>query len=144
MRVTKAGNSKINMCDYCLLEQPTCPRADRIKFGDGKGNDNVVECSEFIGSLFVFEHQQKIIDDLEEKLKDMEMNRRAVRQLLENERIDFEVQKNLLIASIDFAYGMTEAEYEVRRNYPTWKKLRQVVVDSSSKSSIAKKYLLRF
>jgi hypothetical protein len=30
------------------LHIPTCPKANHIKFGDGIGNDNVIECSEFV------------------------------------------------------------------------------------------------
>lgn len=47
MRVTKTNSTKDNLCDYCMNEIPTCPKANHIRFGDGKGNDNVIECSEF-------------------------------------------------------------------------------------------------
>ena len=48
MRVTGTESSKDNLCDYCKLHIPTCPKANHIKFGDGIGNDNVIECSEYI------------------------------------------------------------------------------------------------
>jgi hypothetical protein len=39
-------NTKINLCDSCLNEFPTC-QPDRIEFGDGIGNDNVIKCSSY-------------------------------------------------------------------------------------------------
>ena len=50
MRVTGVINTNHNLCDYCVLEFPTCPKANHIKFGDGngKGKDNVIECSECV------------------------------------------------------------------------------------------------
>ena len=47
MKVTKTNSTKDNLCDYCQYEQPTCPKANHINFGDGKGNDNIIECSKF-------------------------------------------------------------------------------------------------
>ncbi len=37
-----------NLCDYCKLHISTCPKANHLEFGNGKGNDNIIECSEFI------------------------------------------------------------------------------------------------
>lgn len=48
MRVVGTKSTKDHLCDYCQLEIPTCPKATHIKFGDGLGNDNVIECSEFV------------------------------------------------------------------------------------------------
>lgn len=48
MRVVKTINSKLNLCDYCQLDYAACPKANHIKFGYGKGNDNVIECSEML------------------------------------------------------------------------------------------------
>ena len=48
MRVTGTRSSKDNLCIYCANEFATCPKATHIKFGDGKGDDNVIECSEFV------------------------------------------------------------------------------------------------
>lgn len=48
MRVVATISTKDVLCNYCRLEIPTCPKAEHIKFGDGVGNDNVIECSEFI------------------------------------------------------------------------------------------------
>lgn len=50
MRVFKTTDSKLNMCGYCLHDIPTCPKATVIEFGNGKGNDNVVACSEYVGT----------------------------------------------------------------------------------------------
>lgn len=43
----KIKDTKINLCDNCKLEIPTCPKAEVIEFGDGKGNDNIISCSEY-------------------------------------------------------------------------------------------------
>jgi hypothetical protein len=48
MRVVATRSTKDNLCDFCQLEFPTCPKATHIEFGDGVGNDNVIECSEFL------------------------------------------------------------------------------------------------
>ena len=48
MRVTKTISTKDNLCKYCQLMIPTCPKANQLKFGNGIGNDNIIECSEFI------------------------------------------------------------------------------------------------
>jgi hypothetical protein len=47
-RVVATKDSKDILCKYCRNEFETCPKANHIKFGDGVGNDNVIECSEFI------------------------------------------------------------------------------------------------
>lgn len=47
-RVVATKDSKDNLCKYCQHHFSTCPKAYHIKFGDGVGGDNVVECSEFI------------------------------------------------------------------------------------------------
>lgn len=48
MRVVATKNTKDNLCDWCQLCIPECPKANHIKFGNGKGNDNIIECSEFL------------------------------------------------------------------------------------------------
>lgn len=48
MRVVATIDSKDHLCKYCSNEFPSCPKAQHIKFGDGIGNDNVIECSEYI------------------------------------------------------------------------------------------------
>ena len=58
MRVVGTKSTKDKLCDWCHLEQPTCPKANHIRFGDGKGNDNVIECSEF---MFIGGDESKII-----------------------------------------------------------------------------------
>lgn len=48
MRVFATSSSKTNLCDFCRDHIATCPTAEHLKFGDGVGNDNVIECSEFL------------------------------------------------------------------------------------------------
>lgn len=48
MRVVATKSTKDHLCNYCQLEFATCPSANHLKFGDGLGNDNVTECSEFL------------------------------------------------------------------------------------------------
>lgn len=48
MRVVATKSTKDNLCDYCFECFASCPKAEHIKFGDGVGNDNVIECSEFL------------------------------------------------------------------------------------------------
>ena len=47
MRVIKTKSTKDDLCQYCQNDFATCPKANHIKFGNGFGNDNVIECSEF-------------------------------------------------------------------------------------------------
>lgn len=47
MRVTGTISTKDHLCDYCIDNPVECPKATHLKFGDGVGNDNVIECSEF-------------------------------------------------------------------------------------------------
>jgi len=47
MRVVKVISDKDILCKYCGLDFATCPKANHIRFGSGKGNDNVIQCSEF-------------------------------------------------------------------------------------------------
>lgn len=46
-RIMGTISSKDNLCNYCCNEYATCPKANHIRFGDGVGNDNVTECSEY-------------------------------------------------------------------------------------------------
>jgi hypothetical protein len=48
MRVIKTKNTKDNLCRYCQNDFATCPKANHILFGNGVGDDNVIECSEFV------------------------------------------------------------------------------------------------
>ena len=48
MRVTATTNEKDNLCSYCSNDFDTCPKALHIRFGNGLGNDNVIECSEYV------------------------------------------------------------------------------------------------
>jgi hypothetical protein len=47
----KAKDSKSNLCEKCMFDVPTCG-SQNIKFGDGVGNDNVIECSNFLTKNF--------------------------------------------------------------------------------------------
>lgn len=38
--------TKIHLCDSCVYEFATC-EAKNIEFGNGKGNDNVIDCDCF-------------------------------------------------------------------------------------------------
>jgi len=41
-------DTKINLCDTCIFEIPTCAaRPQNVEYGDGVGNDNIIECTEF-------------------------------------------------------------------------------------------------
>lgn len=42
----KAKSSKDNLCDTCRKCIADCDAKD-IEFGDGVGNDNIVECGEY-------------------------------------------------------------------------------------------------
>lgn len=42
----KARTSKDNLCDTCLLCIANCD-AENIEFGDGPGNDNIIECDTY-------------------------------------------------------------------------------------------------
>lgn len=48
MRVVATKSTTDNLCNYCQLHIATCPKAKHLEFGNGIGNDNVIECSEFI------------------------------------------------------------------------------------------------
>ena len=48
MRIIKTKSTKDILCNYCQLDFADCPKANHIKFGNGIGNDNVIECSEFV------------------------------------------------------------------------------------------------
>jgi len=38
--------TKINLCDTCIFSFPECDATvEDIKFGNGKGNDNVIWCN---------------------------------------------------------------------------------------------------
>lgn len=56
---------KKNLCDYCHNEYPTCNGKD-VKFGIGKGNDNIIQCSSFVsnGTPEVHRNVMKILDDM--------------------------------------------------------------------------------
>lgn len=34
---------KLHLCEACIYDYPNCD-AEEIKFGNGRGNDNVIEC----------------------------------------------------------------------------------------------------
>lgn len=39
-------DTKINLCDSCIYSIPECELGE-IKYGDGFGNDNIIECSQY-------------------------------------------------------------------------------------------------
>lgn len=51
-RVIKTKFTTDNLCNYCQLEFATCPKANHIVFGNGVGNDNIIECSEYVPISF--------------------------------------------------------------------------------------------
>ena len=52
-RVMAVRDSKDVLCKYCQKDFASCKKAYHVKFGEGVGNDNVIECSEFISkSMF--------------------------------------------------------------------------------------------
>lgn len=42
----KAHCKIIHLCDSCIYEYPSC-EADTVRFGQGKGEDNIIECNIF-------------------------------------------------------------------------------------------------
>ena len=39
-------DTKINLCDTCIQKQPVCIHDyEKTRYGDGIGNDNVIECN---------------------------------------------------------------------------------------------------
>ena len=41
-------DTKINLCDNCAFEIPECAATPGdVVYGDGRGNDNVIECSKY-------------------------------------------------------------------------------------------------
>lgn len=39
-------DTKIHLCDTCIYQVPEC-EPDKIEYGDGFGNDNIIECSQY-------------------------------------------------------------------------------------------------
>lgn len=50
MRVIRAPNRKIHLCDGCPKDYPTCNPAI-LEFGNWIGNDNITSCSEYTGKI---------------------------------------------------------------------------------------------
>lgn len=63
MYASKAINSKINMCDKCSQNFAVC-KPELIKYGNGKGNDNVIVCSSFITMRLSGDHDIHISPEL--------------------------------------------------------------------------------
>ena len=51
MRVYRISDTEANLCDTCPLSMLECPKATVLEFGNGVGNDNIVACSEYLGSI---------------------------------------------------------------------------------------------
>ena len=49
MAHVKAKNSKMHLCNLCNDEFACC--TGKVEFGDGIGDDNVIECDEFDGEF---------------------------------------------------------------------------------------------
>jgi hypothetical protein len=117
----KTVNSKQNLCSGCNLCIATCNSSD-IKFGNGKGNDNVIECSSFkkrnyktpieeilfrsskIGLLAgglvrndLTENQKEEMNDLEERTK--KMIGLTVKQQETLDKIKFIVSEGTVLSS---------------------------------------------
>lgn len=46
--IKKAGErTDHNLCDYCTKEQPVCTSKEDVVLGDGKGDDNVIQCRKY-------------------------------------------------------------------------------------------------
>ena len=47
--IVKTSDSKGDLCISCRFSWPTCKGMQtKLVFGDGKGNDNVIECPEYV------------------------------------------------------------------------------------------------
>lgn len=42
----RAHCEKIHLCDSCAYQYPNC-YTENVTFGNGKGNDNVIECDAY-------------------------------------------------------------------------------------------------
>lgn len=42
----KTNDTKIHLCEKCEQDFATC-RPNLVRFGNGKGNDNVIKCSAY-------------------------------------------------------------------------------------------------
>ena len=48
IRPVEIEGNKVNLCDSCMYEYPTCDSGPNDTFfGDGKGSDNVCCCSRY-------------------------------------------------------------------------------------------------
>lgn len=46
--------TKDNLCDTCILSYPTCPAYETdIEFGDGIGEDNVIDCTYYVPKISI-------------------------------------------------------------------------------------------
>ena len=52
MVTVKTRSTEDNLCRYCQNDFPTCPPDLKTKFGNGKGHDNVIQCSNFVVRRF--------------------------------------------------------------------------------------------
>ncbi len=46
----KGGNSKVHLCDSCTKRKDypvCCPPGTALEFGNGKGNDNIIQCGKY-------------------------------------------------------------------------------------------------
>jgi len=46
--VTRAKDSRENLCDSCIFDYPDCePEEGLLEFGNGSGNDNIIACDAY-------------------------------------------------------------------------------------------------
>lgn len=49
MSIVKVTNKEMNLCDYCSFCMSDC--YGEVKFGEGYGNDNIIECDCYNGEI---------------------------------------------------------------------------------------------
>ena len=104
MRVYRTKESTQNLCDYCYQHIAECTKGTVIEFGNGKGNDNITGCSEFvekdselnypikIGEIAPKEQEQgnmdeKFKDYTDEELAEELKKRRKIAQQIKQQEI---------------------------------------------------------
>ena len=62
MAIPRAKDSKANLCDTCMLHPAECGAiAEFLEYGDGPGNDNVIECPSYHDSFIKLPKPNKIM-----------------------------------------------------------------------------------
>lgn len=55
-------DSTANLCDSCVWTMSDC-EPDHVEFGDGFGNDNVIECSVYDSSIMGLPDDVEIVNE---------------------------------------------------------------------------------